>query len=1395
MAQSCFDLAMITSYLRQLSGFGLAALFAASPLAQASLDIGGILTIEGSIPLVTQGLFEVGAAENLDVYIGEGDGFLPNGDVDPAARGVFISNATVGIVKSGSDYAVVATGSAGSIGLPGITIAGTLTARVNMLSSAVNETITVPGSPTTVNVAFSPAETAAGPGSPFSSITGGGFATDLAGQLISGDLAVHKLSINRNGGTEVALNLGLANASTSFSSGMTDLVSMTDASGNFLALFDGVAGSLDGNVSVAAAANVGLYRMEINTTGTAVDQSFVAGGTAIDVSVTAGNFVRIVSPGSLLDILGQTLSGDFLFQQEPGGDVVVQASGVTTSFSDGPANLLSMGDGSGVIVLSPAGAAGQIDGPLSVNVPDVALAGGLQLAINSTGLAVNRTVSANGLQFDLNLEAGSYVKMRGSNINLALGGQSLLGDFEFQQTPAGVVASASEITSVFGNGIADLLTLNGATGIMLLTSNGAGTILNGTLASSDPAASLAGAFDLQINTTGLSINKTVTIGGITSQLDLAAGPFVSLTGQNAQLAILGSSVAADFYFEKSGENVIGQASNAALTIDDGATDLLSLGNSSGVLFISPSGTAMQLSGELALAVPGTTTSGPFTASANTGAAAISENFSLSGKSVSLALPGGPFIRVAGADASLTVYGKTIVGDLVFEKEGTSAIKGLVSNGASTLGDNLIVLAELTGPLLLSADGAALELTGNIAPAVPGLVSASPFSLQINGTGSAIDQTFGLGGTSYTINLADGTFQTVGLGATIEVAGLDLNGDFIFQEVSPEAINLIASDVSFSMGFGILTVTDGAGAFRLSAAGAAGVLSLAGTAFSAPNVTLGGAANRLEINTGTAAISETLNVSGQSILLDLPGGPFIRVAGADTYLTVNGKTIIGDLILEEEGTSAIKGLVSNGASTLGTNLVALSNLTGAVLIIPSGAALELTGNIASAVPGLVSASPFSLQINGTGSAIDQTFGLGGTSYTINLADGTFQTVGLGSTIEVAGLDLTGDFSFEEVFPGIIHLLANDVGFSMGAGILTATGGAGTLRLNANGAAGVLSLGGTAFSAPHVTLSGSADRAEINTGSQVVNETFDVAGQTILLDLPAGPFVRLPLLGAIVTQNRLLLGGAPATFSGDAMIQDVGGAARLDVLNFSPLGTGTTLSPGTGTASLTEGSLITNLLALAVDFGTKLGSPLIITGGTFDVGSPVPLRIHPGSLKSGDVTLIDFSSAASAVTASDFQVFPPLPTGFSLAVSGGKLLLSSAVKSDSDDDGLSDDWEDLYGPDTTSLSPTDNSDGDLYPALIEFALGLNPTIPDSPVLTPSIEMIGGEEYLTLTYPRNPDTIGLLGIFTQRSTDLGLTDPWSTDDTIWQSGTDSQITYRSIFPITSGTPEFLRLEVVKP
>ncbi len=103
--------------------------------------------------------------------------------------------------------------------------------------------------------------------------------------------------------------------------------------------------------------------------------------------------------------------------------------------------------------------------------------------------------------------------------------------------------------------------------------------------------------------------------------------------------------------------------------------------------------------------------------------------------------------------------------------------------------------------------------------------------------------------------------------------------------------------------------------------------------------------------------------------------------------------------------------------------------------------------------------------------------------------------------------------------------------------------------------------------------------------------------------------------------------------------------------------------------------------------------------------------------------------------------------------------------------------------------------MSPALIEFALGLNPTIPDSPVLTPSIEMIGGEEYLTLTYPRNPDTIGLLGIFTQRSTDLGLTDPWSTDDTIWQSGTDSQITYRSIFPITSGTPEFLRLEVVKP
>ncbi|BCX47940.1 hypothetical protein HAHE_18480 [Haloferula helveola] len=1157
---------MSPSPFSRVFGLAFSTLVAVAPLAHADLDVDGVLTIEGTIPLSVQGPFEVGAAENVQVFIGDGSGFLPGGGIDPAARGIFLTNATVGIVKSGTDYAVVASGGASSAGIPGLTVAGSITARVNMLGFAIDETITVPGTSNLVNVAFSGAETSGGPGDPFYSITGAGFGIDINGQTIVGDLDVRKLSVVRSSGPETALSLGVFNGITGFGNGMTDLVSMADATGYVLAFSDGLAGSLSGNVAVTGAANAGAYHFEINTTDTPVDETFDTGGGLANVMVEAGNFIRIVGLGSLLEILGQTLSGDFLFQQDPSGDVSVLAINVITSFTDGPTDLMTLFDGSGALLLTPSGAAGQLGGLLSLNVPDASVSDSFELSINSTSLAVNRTFDIGGSLFTLDLAAGNYARIGAAGVGVTLGGQEVVGDFTFEQDSGSVVGSATSVTSVFGSPGNDLLSLTAGNGVLLLNSTGPAATFNGLATTADPDASLSGTLDLRINLTGQVISETVTVAGITGILEFGASNTLEMTATGAQLEILGSTLIGDFQFEKTGGgDVAGVVSNPALALDDGSIELVTVSGPTGVVVMSAAGTAIEFSGNIATSVPGTSASGIFTAAANTGSSAVNETLSIGAGIVSLDLPPGPFLQLTGAGAAFSIQGQTLTGNFVFERKSDGTIVALVTGGLYVQGGGLTALNDLSGPLLFFSTGVAGALDGIPALAIPGLVSAAPFALQINTTNTPVDQ--------------------------------------------------------------------------------------------------------------------AVEVNGSIFSVSVPGGNFLRLVGESIAL------------------------------------------------------------------------------------------------------------------QIAGLDLVGSFLIEKVAPDTVGLQAVDVGFSMGPALLDAFGCSGTLLANSSGVAGGLSLGGFAFNAPEVGLAGFANRIEFNTRPTPVIGAFELGGGTEFLNLPAGPYAGVPFVGAAVSLSRLQLGGVPSGFIGDVLVDQFEGKARIRLVQDGSVGTGTTLVPGTGALRITEGNLITSLSGSQIDFGTSLDDPVVITGGTFSVDTPVPLRIHPASIKSGDVPLIDFSSGGGPVTPADFQVSPPLPTGFSLAVSGDMLLLTSAVKIDTDGDGLSDDWEELYGPDTTSLSPIDNSDGDLYPAIVEFALGLNPTIPDTPTLTPSIEESGGQNYLTLTYTRNPDAIGLLGIFTQRSTDLGQTDPWSSDDTTWQSGTDTQITDRSLFPTAANPSEFLRLEVVKP
>ncbi|KPK77291.1 MAG: hypothetical protein AMJ79_03720, partial [Phycisphaerae bacterium SM23_30] len=85
-------------------------------------------------------------AKNVDVFLGEGPYELPDGAVNPDAVGVLVKGARLGVVLFADDtFALVAEGPVALVGVDGLTIEGTITARVNNSGRGVDEVIDITG--------------------------------------------------------------------------------------------------------------------------------------------------------------------------------------------------------------------------------------------------------------------------------------------------------------------------------------------------------------------------------------------------------------------------------------------------------------------------------------------------------------------------------------------------------------------------------------------------------------------------------------------------------------------------------------------------------------------------------------------------------------------------------------------------------------------------------------------------------------------------------------------------------------------------------------------------------------------------------------------------------------------------------------------------------------------------------------------------------------------------------------------------------------------------------------------------------------------------------------------------------------------------------------------------
>ena len=115
--------------------------------AGLSIDIGGFVTIEGNVSFTDAGNdIEVFAANDALIFIGQGPLRLDGDSVDfnPAARGLIIRNAVVGLVKFGPNlFALFAEGQVETVGLTGVSISGVARVRFNNTGSEVDRAISV----------------------------------------------------------------------------------------------------------------------------------------------------------------------------------------------------------------------------------------------------------------------------------------------------------------------------------------------------------------------------------------------------------------------------------------------------------------------------------------------------------------------------------------------------------------------------------------------------------------------------------------------------------------------------------------------------------------------------------------------------------------------------------------------------------------------------------------------------------------------------------------------------------------------------------------------------------------------------------------------------------------------------------------------------------------------------------------------------------------------------------------------------------------------------------------------------------------------------------------------------------------------------------------------------
>ncbi len=1139
--------------------------FIAVSAGDVSLTIGNFVTLEGSVSFTNNNGQQTFSGTGVTLFLGRGPPQLPDPfhSINPTARGVLLTNGTIGLVEiagtngSPNTFALQATGQVQLLGVPGVTLAGTVSIQFNNTGMAFTGT----GNPVTFATAANVA-----------SFSGTGLRLSVLGQTLTGDFSFSQATDAT--GNQV-LTLALANGSLVLGGGT---VSLLNASGVFVASSAGFAGTVTGTLSVSGGSAVQFgagFSVSINTAATAVNEQVTLNNTTLSVNLPAGPYLMVQGTNAQLIVLQNLqLTGNFALEQT-GSQVSIAATNIHLGLGDGTHTLLSVDNGSGFFVLGSGGLAGTFSGAVTVNVPGVAFSGSFQVSINTTGAAVDQTIAIGSSNVALNLPAGQYVMVAGTGITLSVLGQTLTGDFTAQQTTttAGtqlVQVSFANVGLSLGDGTTNFVTLTNGTGTFFLTAAGiAGQASVNVAVNPSTGVSFAGAFALQINTTSTAVNDSVTVNGVVVPINVPAGPYLQIAGTGLTLTVAGQSLTGNFVLQSqttaAGNRVVTVAvSNATLALGDGTTALVTVSNGSGALILNSGALAGSFSGSLAVNIPGVTlTATTVSVLVNNGSQAVNQTITVAGQPVTVNVAAGPYVQVMVLGARLTVAGQLLTGDFVFDRgkaaDGTMVTRAAVTNLALTV--NGQGLQNGQGAIIVTTTGIAGVASGQVSVAAGGAQIGGDVTVRFNTTGGAVNQTVTVNGTPLPVVfsaaegnlfqfvlangvlqignfiLIEGSLSFTGTGTTQTVTSTSVTV-FIGQgpayladgtTINPTARGLLLTNATVNVERVTDAMASGGFDYAVYASGNVNLLGIPGVTLSAPGQP-----------TMPATVTVQFNNTGADWMV--PNTSVTVANGARSFsgsmsLTVLGQTLSGNISFDQTTTTAgakVLTVAFSGVSlVLGGGLVSVTNVSGAVLLNAQGLAGQVSGSLAVQLGTSVSGSAnITLALNTTGVAVQQTAtvpnGMGGTTtINVNLPAGPFVRVEADPlSLTVLGQTLTGNFTFEQTTDAsqqtIIRVGATNVTLSLGSpAIVSVTNGQGAFILTSSSLAGTLS-GTVALNAGEASLVGTF-QVQVNTGSTAVNDSFMVDGTPVAVAVPAGPFVQVAGTGVQLSVMNQTLSG--------------------------------------------------------------------------------------------------------------------------------------------------------------------------------------------------------------------------------------------------------------------------------